>query len=111
RTLLVVFVLLFLLILVVRSPWGQNFIIDKITNYVSDKTHTEVSIDKLFITFSGDVELRGLYLEDTKGDTLLYSKTLQAGIPIWPIIKGQPIAINDVEWTGLRANIVREDSL
>lgn len=104
------FVLVILLILFVRSPWGQDIIVGKVTRYVAKKAQTEVNIDKLFITFSGSVDLEGLYLEDQKGDTLIYSEELQAGIPIWPIIKGEPIALNRVEWNGLRANVARKDS-
>ena len=105
------FIIFILLVLFVRSPWGQDIIISKLTKFVSGKTHTEVSIKKLFITFSGDIYLEGLYLEDTKGDTLIYSKSLQAGIPLWPIIRGNPISIDGLEWNGLRANVIRKDSI
>lgn len=105
------FILFLALVLFIRSPWGQNIIVGKLTNYVSGKTHTKVSIKKLFITFSGDIYLEGLYLEDKKGDTLIYSKSLQADIPLWPIIRGNPISIDGVEWNGLRANVMRKDSI
>ncbi len=108
---LVLFVLFISLILFIRSPWGQNIIVGKITTYISEKTHTKVSIDKLFITFTGDIDLQGLYVEDKKGDTLIYSDKLQVDIPLWPIIRGNPISIDGLEWTGLRANIVRKDSV
>jgi len=65
--------LLAALILFIRSPWGQDIVVEKATNYVSSKTGTEVSIRRLFITFFGNIFLEDLYLEDTKGDTLLYS--------------------------------------
>lgn len=109
--LLVLLVLFITLVLVVRSPWGQDFIVSKATNFVSDKTKTKVEIEKLFITFGGDIDLQGLYLEDEKGDTLIYSKKLQVAIPIWPIITGNPISIDGLEWTGLRANVIRKDSI
>ena len=60
RVLLGVLVFLFLVILFVRSPWGQSIIVDKAVNFVADKTGTIVAIDKLFITFDGDVQLDGL---------------------------------------------------
>lgn len=109
--LLVIFIVLFLLLLFVRSPWGQDIIVNKATKYVANKTQTEVAIDKLFITFSGKLDLQGLYLADQKGDTLLYSKELEVAIPLWPIIKGKPISINRVNWEGLRANIYRKDTI
>ncbi len=108
---LVLIFLLFLLLLFIRSPWGQGIIVSKVTHFISEKTHTQFSIKKLFITFSGDIDLQGLYVEDLKGDTLLYSKKLQVGIPIWSIIRGNPISIDGLEWTGLRANVTRKDTL
>jgi len=107
----VILLLLLLIVLFVRSPWGQGIIVDKVVNYVEDKTQTEVAIEKLFITFDGNVSLDGLYLEDKQGDTLVYSKHLEAEIPLWSIINGGGIGINDVSWQGLRANIIRKDSV
>ena len=107
----VLLIILLLLILFVRSPWGQGIIVDKVTAYVSDKTNTRVEIDKLFITFAGDIQLDGLYLEDKKGDTLIYSRHLEADLPLWPLINGGGIALDRLEWAGVRANVYRKDSL
>ncbi|HEA28823.1 MAG TPA: translocation/assembly module TamB [Leeuwenhoekiella sp.] len=111
KTLGVIFILILLLVLFVRSPWGQGIITSKVVSYVSDKTKTEVQVEKLYITFSGDILLNGLYLEDKKGDTLLYSKHLQADVPIWPIVTGGGIGVDDLEWSGVRAHVYRTDSL
>ncbi len=102
---------LFLVILFVRSPWGQSIIVDKAVNFVADKTGTKVAIEKLFITFDGDVQLDGLYLEDIKGDTLVYSKSLEANIPLWKMIRGEGVGVDALDWDGLRANIIRKDSI
>ena len=105
--------LLFIILLLVfiRSPWGQGIIVNKVVSYISNKTNTKVSLDKAFITFSGDLQLEGLFLEDQNGDTLIYSKSLDADIPLMPLIKGSGIAINSLDWEGLKANIIRKDSL
>ncbi len=55
--------------------------------------------------------LNGLYLEDQNGDTLVASKSLEVDVPLWPIIKGNAIGINLVEWEGLKANVFRKDSI
>ncbi|HLS30917.1 MAG TPA: translocation/assembly module TamB domain-containing protein [Flavobacteriaceae bacterium] len=107
----VLVVLIILLLLFIRSPWGQGIITTEATKFVSKKTNTAVSIDKLFITFSGKVNLQGLYLEDKQGDTLVYSKELEAAIPLIPIIKGEPISLNRLTWNGLKANVYRKDSI
>ena len=104
-------ILFILLVLFIRSPWGQDIIVQKAVDYVSGKTHTKVEIEKFFITFSGNIMLKGLYLEDKKGDTLIYSKSLEADVPLLPIIRGNGIGINYLDWEGMRANIVRKDSI
>ena len=111
KTLAVILLLFLLLVLFIRSPWGQGIIVDKAINYITDKTNTEVQIKKLFVTFDGNISLDGLYLEDTQGDTLVYSKHLEAAIPLWSIIKGGAIGVDDVTWEGLKANVIRKDSV
>jgi len=111
RVLLGILVFLFLAILFVRSPWGQGIIVDKAVSFISNKTGTKVAIKKLFITFDGDIQLDGLYLEDKKGDTLVYSKSLEANVPLIKIIRGNGIGVDALDWDGLRANVIRKDSI
>ncbi|WP_435049784.1 translocation/assembly module TamB domain-containing protein [Formosa sp. S-31] len=82
-----------------------------VTSFISEKTHTKVEINRLFLTFSGDLKVDGVYLEDQKGDTLIYSKSLEANAPLWPIIRGKGVGVESLEWEGLRANIFRTDSI
>lgn len=107
----IIILLAFLLIIFIRSPWGQNLIVQRAVKYVSEKTETKVEIEKLFITFDGNVMLKGLFLEDTQGDTLVYSKSLEADIPILPIIRGNGIAIDYLKWEGLKARVYRKDTI
>ena len=111
KILLGLFIFIFLVLLFVRSPWGQNIIKNQVISSISDQTNTRIEVDRLFITFSGNIYLDGLYLEDEEGDTLVYSDKLEAGVPLWPIIRGKGIAIDFVEWSGVRANITRQDSI
>jgi hypothetical protein len=104
-----VLAILILLVVFIRSPWGQGIVVKKATTYVSNKTKTTVSIDKLFVTFSGNLFLEGLYLEDTEGDTLIYSRKLEAGVEIIPLIKTGAINITKLEWEGLKADISRTE--
>lgn len=102
--------LLVVIILFVRSPWGQNIIVQKATSYISKKTNTTVGIDRLYVTFKGDLYLEGLYLEDLNADTLLYSKKLETGVAFWPLIQSGDISVSKLEWEGLTAK-VRRDSV
>ena len=95
------------ILLFIRSPWGQDIIVSRLVDYISGKTNTEVAIDRLFIGFSGNFVLEGLYLEDKKGDTLLYSKSLEAGLGIAPLLFNNELNLESVRWDQLRANISR----
>ncbi len=100
-----------LVVLFIRSTWGQNIIKNNLVSYISDKINTEITIDKLYLTFDGDIQVDGMYLEDTKGDTLIYSKSLEANIALWPVITGKGFGIDDIEWHGVRANVFRKDTI
>ncbi|MDN3688413.1 translocation/assembly module TamB domain-containing protein [Cyclobacterium jeungdonense] len=97
-----------MLLLLIRSPYVQGIIVGKLTSYVSDKTNTRVSIDRLFITFRGNLYLEGLFLEDQKGDTLIYSNKLETGMELIPYLRTNEISISRMEWDGLKANIQRD---
>ena len=111
RILLGIFIFLVLLLLFIRSPWGQNIIVGKAVSYVSGKTNTRVAIDKLYITFSGGVTLEGLFLEDKAGDTLVYSRSLNAEVPLGPLLFRNNVVINRLDWEGLKARVSRKDSV
>ncbi len=110
--LILVLVFLFVgLILFIKSPWGQDLIVGKLTTYVSKKIDTPFSIGKLYVTFSGNLTLEEFYLEDQYRNTLVYSKYLEANIPFRPLLFGNEIKIDFVEWKGLKANVIRKDSI
>lgn len=100
--------LLLILILFIRSPWGQGFIVDRATNYISEKTGTKVAVQRLFITFSGNIFLEELYLEDTQGDTLLYSQKLETGVAFGPLLTSGNINISKIEWENAIARVSRD---
>lgn len=85
-------------------------VVQKAVQYVSGKTGTKVQIDRLFLTFSGNVFLEGLYLEDLHGDTLIYSKKLETGLGIKTLLKEGEYEISKLEWDGLRAKVKRDST-
>ena len=111
RILLGLALLVFLLLIFVRSQWGQEIIKNKLINSISEKTNTVIEVDRLYVDFSGDIIMEGLYLEDKEGDTLVYSDELEADIPLWPIIRGKDIRVNSLVSSGFKANIIRKDTI
>ncbi|NHF60996.1 translocation/assembly module TamB [Flavobacteriaceae bacterium TP-CH-4] len=102
------FLLCILIILFIRSPWGQRVIKNQLVSYVVGQTGAKMTVDKLFVTFSGDLELQGLYLADLQNDTLLYSKNWNADLAFGPLLFGNTLQIEELEWTGVVANITRD---
>lgn len=100
-----------MVILFIRSPWGQDIIIQRFLSSIEEKTGATVNVEKAFISFSGDLVVKGLYVEDLTGDTLVYSESLEAEVPLWPYINGGGLSVNSLEWSGVTANIIRRDSL
>ena len=111
RIILGILLFLFLLILFIRSPWGQSVIVNRVVSYITNKTNTKVEVEKLYITFDGNIQMEGLFLEDQKGDTLIYSKSLEANVPLWSMIRGEGMGVEALYWEGVRANIIRKDSI
>lgn len=105
-------ILLFLtlVLLFIRSPWGQDIIVNRVVSYVSGITGTKVNIDRLYITFSGNISLEGLYLEDEQQDTLVYSRELEVSLGLLPLIRGDEINVKSIDWNGLKAHIYLQDS-
>ncbi len=104
-----ILILVFLIILFIRSPWGQNIIKEQVISYISSKTQATISLSRLYITFTGDITVEDLYIEDLNKDTLLYSRSLTADIPLWPILTGGGITVDKLDWIDVRANVYREN--
>src|SRR5690606_11294745 len=106
---LALIILVVVILLFIRSPWGQGIIVDKAVAYVTDKTQTEIHVDRLFITFSGNIFVEGLYMEDQQSDTLLYSHSLETGVAFLPLINSGAIHLSKLEWDGLKARVSRSE--
>ena len=108
-----IFTLLFFLIAgLIQIPSIQTRIVRYATSLVSDKTHTKVEIKSVSISFPKSVVLEGLYLEDQKADTLIYSGKAEINIALTDLFHSK-INIADVglEDATVNLNRTRTDSL
>lgn len=80
RIIFTVFVLFLLLALSIQIPAVQNRVVRYAANELSERLGTEVSIQRLSITFFDRVLLDGFYVEDPECDTLFYADKLTANI-------------------------------
>lgn len=71
---------------IIQIPVVQNWLVGLITQSLSDRLETEVSIDYIRLAFFDKLQLDGLYLEGVYGDTLLYSDALRADLNLNPVV-------------------------
>jgi hypothetical protein len=98
--------LVVLIALSLNVPAVQNFVKDKAISYLKGKTKTEVSLESIKIALPKDVVLNKFYIEDKKGDTLLYAQKLSVDISLLKLLSNQ-VEINNIELTKIRANVTR----
>lgn len=67
----------------------QNFTVDKVTQMLSEKSKTVMSISHINIEFFNRVVIDDAYVQDHRGDTMIYIKKLKVGIDAINFINGK----------------------
>ena len=111
KILLGILILLILIILFIRSEWGQNLIVDKFISDIEERSGAEIDLGRVFIEFNGDIAVEDLFIKTPAGDTLVYSEDLSASIALLPIIKQEKFHLKDLDWKNLKAKITRKDTI
>lgn len=105
-TLLVLVGLLAILLITLRIPAVQTYVANKATAMVAEKTGGRIRVAQVRINFLDNVLLKGLYVEEPDGDTLLYAGRLEVDISLWRLLK-QQVYIDLVEITDATARITQ----
>ncbi|MBP3331287.1 MAG: translocation/assembly module TamB domain-containing protein [Tidjanibacter sp.] len=77
-----------LMALLLAVPTIQNFAVQRLTDVANRKLGIEVSLDKISVKGYNMLTIDDLYLEDMKGDTMLYVPKLKANLNKAGIFKG-----------------------
>src|SRR5690606_35585100 len=77
----------------------QTYFAKRAADYLSRELHTSVSLEGLYFKPFSSLVLRGLYVADLSGDTLLYADQLTASVNLWKIREHQ-ITISKLALTG-----------
>ncbi len=102
-TLLVILSIVVLLVLLVNLTPVQRFIAQKATGILSEQLNTTVHIDHIRIDLLNHILIRGLYIEDHAGDTLLYAGEAEVRITDWFMFRrGVPV----LRYAGLKNTYV-----
>lgn len=73
--------------LFIQTPWGQQWIINKVTGKLSRDLQTNIRISHVDFSLFDKMHLQGVLLEDRTGDTLLYAGDLRVKITDWFFLK------------------------
>ncbi len=93
-----------------QMPAVQNWIVGKVTAYLSEEWETTVAIQKVDIEFFDNLVLEGLYVEDFRGDTLLYAGKIHAGMKYnFFSFFGEKVEFTDIGISNARFNINRAE--
>ncbi|MCY7361756.1 MAG: AsmA family protein, partial [Ignavibacteria bacterium] len=109
---ILLFSFLFLLVLIagliiaLQFNSTQNFISQKVINYVSGKTHSVITLKEINISFPKSIVLKDIFMEDQNHDTLLFAHRLLIDIDMMKLFSSV-IELNNVSIESATAHINR----
>ncbi len=107
--LLLLFIIVVSAILSLRFISVQNYVVQKVTDKLSQDLDAVVKIDSTYLEFFDVLKLEGIYIEDKQGDTLLYCEKLTGhlDIDIFSLINND-IRIKDINLKNTILNLNRQ---
>lgn len=101
--------LLIILYFILQMPTVQNWLIGKVTGYLSRELKTVVRVEHIDIAFFDNLVLEGFLIRDLKGDTLVYAGSLAAGLDanIFSIFSNE-LEFDEISLKNARIHILRE---
>ena len=115
RVLRYLFLFLFILLVIgwfiLQNEKIQNHLLVQVTDYLSEALETKVAAQRINYNFFDKLVLEGFYVEDYRGDTLLYSQELKASfdLNLLKVIR-KKFDIRDVYLSDARLNIFRDSA-
>ena len=99
--------LFIILVLILSIPAVQTSLGNYATNKLNKDFGTHINIDKVGLQFNGDVELKSIYIEDYKQDTLISITELNTSILNFRNLYRGKLVFGDIDLYGLIFNIKR----
>ena len=96
-------VLFIVLAALLYVPVIQNFIVSKVAQYASQKTHLQIHIDNIHLAFPLDLLVNGVQVTNAQRDTLLIAKQVRADVQLLPLFRKQ-IEIDGIGLKDARVN-------
>lgn len=97
--------LFIILVLVLSIPPVQTALGNYATKWINDDFGTNINIDKVGLQFNGDVELKSIYIEDYKRNTLISIAELNTSILNFRNLYNGKLVFGDIDIIDLIFNI------
>ncbi|PIA77882.1 N-acetyl-gamma-glutamyl-phosphate reductase [Gaetbulibacter sp. 4G1] len=97
--------LFIILVLVLSIPFVQTSLGNYATKKLNNEFGTNINIDKVGLQFNGDVELKNIYIEDYKKDTLINIAELNTSILSFKNLYNGKLVFGDIDIIDLVFNI------
>lgn len=91
-----VIILLVAVAFLIQMPVVQTWLTGKAVSFLENKLGTDVSLERVSISFPKAVVLEGIYFEDEHGDTLLYAGRLAVDTDLLALTRNE-IQLNEIE--------------
>ena len=115
RVLRYLFLFLFILLIagwfILQNEKVQNYLLAEVTDYLSEELETKVDARRIDYRFFDKLVLEDFYVEDYRGDTLLFSRELKASfdLNLLKVIR-KNYDIKDIYLTNARLKIFRDSA-
>ena len=107
--LLLVVLLITVVLLLLRTDWGNQKLTGFATSYLSKKFGSKVAIQRVDITNLSSPQIIGLSLHDPQGNLVASFDTLQAGVSIEALLT-RSIDLKKVNLSGLKLRVIRSSA-
>ncbi len=95
-----------ILVLVLTIPFVQTQLGNYATKKLNDEFKTNINIDRVSMQLNGDIELKDIYIQDYKQDTLISVSELNTSIISFKNLSEGKLVFGDIDLEGLVFNIV-----
>ncbi len=93
-----IFVLLLITIVIIFSiPSVQTYVAKKVTKNLNETYGTDINIERLGLNWRGEVDLRGVLINDHHADTLIYAKELQTNVLSFSNLIGGDLGFGNID--------------
>ncbi len=103
---LCIIILPLMLALLLSVPSVQNFAVQYVAKFASEKWDLNLSVDKIAVKGYNKLSLNGLYVEDLRGDTLLYIPHLKANLNKAGLFRGE-VLLGGIDIDSAQINLYR----